>query len=244
MLRFLGDREVGRATPAQLRLAERTRRTFALALARQRLAPAHRHTVTTVQWDPAEGRLCVLPRMGHPPAACVSRVSVCLWVYVCVGGCMYVGVGVSVCVWVRMWVYVWVWVCGRGHSLLSGSSDGSLALYDTGSLCDDAPDSIPVVATLTKHVAVPVVATLTKHVAAPCQAQHSLSARSPQGLCVCVCVYVPVCVCVCVGGGGADWQRPAGGRAHARGGAGAVVPLGRGPVCVGRRRQDRACVGH
>ena len=57
MLRFLADRESGRMPPAQVRLAERTRRTFALDLASARVASPHRLATTTLHVDPVVGHL-------------------------------------------------------------------------------------------------------------------------------------------------------------------------------------------
>ena len=57
MLRFVADREVGRVLPAQLCLAERTRRTFAIDLATTRLQSPHRQAVQTVDIDAVSGRL-------------------------------------------------------------------------------------------------------------------------------------------------------------------------------------------
>eukprot|EP00160_Parvularia_atlantis_P002607 Unigene12174_Nuclearia_a/m.37013 Unigene12174_Nuclearia_a/g.37013 ORF Unigene12174_Nuclearia_a/g.37013 Unigene12174_Nuclearia_a/m.37013 type:complete len:358 (-) Unigene12174_Nuclearia_a:135-1208(-) len=57
MLRFLGERERGRVTPAMLRLAECTRETFAIELSlHTRVRRLHRQGVWALDCDPVEGR--------------------------------------------------------------------------------------------------------------------------------------------------------------------------------------------
>lgn len=63
MLRFVHDREGGRAPPAQVRLAECTRRMFALDLGTARIVSPHRQAVVTLDIDPIQGRL-----YGREPA--------------------------------------------------------------------------------------------------------------------------------------------------------------------------------
>ena len=100
MLRFVHDREGGRAPPAQVRLAECTRRMFALDLGTARIASPHRQAVVTLDIDPIQGRLygCV-PRSGGRPNGRLTEMT-----YMLLGN--------------------------PHSRLLSGSAGGGIALFD------------------------------------------------------------------------------------------------------------------